>query len=122
MRLSQWVDRLMLTSVAAFGLFILGALAKQSAVEWVGVLLAITLLLGAYITWIRYRRVWFALYLGRAGPGISGVLSQEVAEEQSHAHDGRGLDQHESRPQEEHAAVHRPVGFSPARHKPKYHQ
>jgi hypothetical protein len=85
MGLSQWVDRLMLTSLAALGLIILGALANQSALESVGVLLAITLFLGAFVTWIRYRRLWFALYLGRDWPGISDATAQEVAEEQSHA-------------------------------------
>ena len=75
----------MLTSLAALGLFVLGALAKQSALVWIGVLLAITLFLGAYVTWIRYRRLWFALYLGRDGAGISDAPFQEIAEEQSHS-------------------------------------
>ena len=83
--LSQWADRLMLTSLAALGIFVLGALAKQSVVGWIGLLLAITLFLGAYVTWIRYRRLWFALYLGRDGAGISDVPSQEIAEAQSNS-------------------------------------
>ena len=75
----------MLTSLAALGIFILVALAKQSVVGWIGLLLAITLSLAAYVTWIRYRRLWFVLYLGRDGAGISDVPSQEIAEEQSHS-------------------------------------
>lgn len=83
--LSRWVDRLMLTSIAGLGLLILGAVAKQSALGWIGVLLAITLFIGAYVTWIRYRRIWFALYLGRDVAGISEVPSHEIAEVQSHS-------------------------------------
>ena len=65
----------MLTSLAALGIFILVALAKQSVVGWIGLLLAITLSLAAYVTWIRYRRLWFALPRARRGRHLRSAFT-----------------------------------------------
>jgi hypothetical protein len=72
----------MLTNVAALGLVVLGVVTNQWTLGWIGVLLAITLPLAAYVIWIRYRRLWFGLYLGRDRPGISDTLPQEMFQEQ----------------------------------------
>jgi hypothetical protein len=73
----------MITSLVALGLVVLGVVTNQWTLGWIGVLLAITLSLGAYVIWIRYRRLWFRLYLGRERPSIPDTSPQEIVAEES---------------------------------------
>lgn len=81
--LSRWVDRLMLINVAMAGLAILAAFAKLSALLEIAVVLLISISFAAVVIWIRYRRLWFRLYLPRDTAGIPGANAHEVLDEES---------------------------------------
>jgi hypothetical protein len=80
--LSRWVDRLMLTNVAMGGLAIVAAFAKLSALLEIAAVLLISISFAAVVIWIRYRRLWFRLYLPRDSVGIPDANPHGVTDEE----------------------------------------
>jgi hypothetical protein len=81
--LSRWVDRLMLINVAVVALAIVAVFAKLSAVLETAVVLLVSISFAAVVIWIRYRRLWFRLYLPRDTVGIPDPNPHGVVDEES---------------------------------------